>query len=119
MGQGKDLPWAAYKADELEMEGSTNTPKMQSPSLLQVSAGPMSLLLLPWSSPGLHLLAGGELGSLGLCHHSPHKGPRQGKENGEEKGGRGVTSWDKCKLPPHHRKTTWTRFSSAALGERR
>lgn len=35
MGQGKDLPCAAYKADEPEMDGSTSTPKTQSPSLLQ------------------------------------------------------------------------------------
>lgn len=44
----------------------------------------------------------------------------QGKERKtvrkKEEGG--VTSWDKCKLPPHHRKTTRTRFSSAALGKR-
>lgn len=66
MGQGKDLPCAAYKANDPEMDGSTNTPKMRSPSLLQVSAEPMSLPLLPWQAahhvegahPGLHLLAG-------------------------------------------------------------
>lgn len=34
MGQGKDLPCAAYKADEPEMNGSPNASKMQSPTLL-------------------------------------------------------------------------------------
>lgn len=47
-GQGKDFPRAAYKADEPEMDGSTNNPQTQSPSLLQASAGPMSLPLPPW-----------------------------------------------------------------------
>lgn len=48
MGQGKDLPCAAYEADEPEMDGSPSAPKMQSPTLLQASAGPMSLPLPPW-----------------------------------------------------------------------
>lgn len=30
-GQGKDLPCAAYKADEPKMDGSTNTPKDTEP----------------------------------------------------------------------------------------
>lgn len=96
---GMDLPCAAYKADEPEMDGSTNTPKMQSPSLLQASTGPMSLptlessILHQGSLPGLHLLAGGELGSPGLCHCSPPAHLKvQEKGNSDEKGGRGITS---------------------------
>lgn len=94
MGQGKNFPCASSKADEPEMGCSTNTPKMQSPSLLQASVEWMFLPSLESSTlhagslPGLHLLAG-ELGSLRLCRRSPLQGLRQGKENSEEKVGRG------------------------------
>lgn len=67
-GQGKNLPCAAYKADEPEMDGSTNTPKTKSPSLLQVSAGPMSLPLLPWRAA--HHTEGARLGCTYLLEEN-------------------------------------------------
>lgn len=68
MGQGKDLPCAAYKADEPEMDGSTDTPKTQSPSLLQASAGSMSLPLPPWRAA--HYVEGARLGCTYLLEEN-------------------------------------------------
>lgn len=59
MDQWKDHPCVAYRTNEPEIDGSTNTPKTQSPSLLQASVDLMFLPLPPWRAAryieGAHL----------------------------------------------------------------